>query len=230
MNDLLLQTDKITKTYRNGKKEKHVLNGVDLTVHAGRLYAIEGESGSGKSTLLSILAGLQKPDSGSVSYWKNGEMVELTSLHENELAVLRRGDIAYIPQTCDMVSDLTVMDNIRLVDYFTEKKGDTEHLSDIMNRLGIAQLADAYPADLSGGELRRLVIARALYGNPKVILADEPTNDLDVHNKKEILDVFSDIIQNGVAMIIVTHDQTVAEKADQRFRLVDGRLSFGDRR
>ena len=221
MGETYFYAEKINKSYKSRRGNHTVLSDLSFQVKEGRFYAIEGESGSGKSTLLSILGGLQKPDDGEVVY----KDYNLSELSDDDLTVLRRHDIVYIPQSQDVLPTLDVIDNIRIIDYFDDgtKQGDTR-LSLILDQLGIQELEQEYPSDLSGGEIRRLCIARALYSNPKVILADEPTNDLDKENRERIGDIFRQIADKGISVVVVTHDADLAAKADERYFLSDGKL------
>ena len=226
MGQVLLKAENITKVYSNSRGDNTVLDGLSLQIEEGKLYAIEGESGSGKSTLLSILSGLQKPSDGDVVYTPDEETaLSINDIDDDELSKLRRHDIVYVPQTQEVLPTLNVEDNIRLVDFFDEDKNADKDLSNIgrlsliLDQLGISELSREYPSELSGGELRRLCIARTLYAEPKVILADEPTNDLDKDNRDIIRGIFRDIADKGVAVVVVTHDGELASEADERIRL-----------
>ena len=226
MGQVLLKAENITKIYSNSRGDNTVLDGLSLQIEEGKLYAIEGESGSGKSTLLSILSGLQKPSDGDVVYTPNEETaLSINDIDDDELSKLRRHDIVYVPQTQEVLPTLNVENNIRLVDFFDEDKNADKDLSNIgrlsliLDQLGISELSREYPSELSGGELRRLCIARTLYAEPKVILADEPTNDLDKDNRDIIRGIFRDIADKGVAVVVVTHDGELASEADERIRL-----------
>lgn len=229
MGNVILSAKNIRKTYSNRRGDNTVLDGLSFSIEEGKLYAIEGESGSGKSTLLSILAGLQKPSDGEVAYSpEEGESLAISDMDDSELSKLRRHDIVYVPQMQEVLPSLTVRDNICLVDNFDKKrdsKDSTKEMKDIgrltliLERLGISDLVNEYPSELSGGELRRLCIARTLYANPRVILADEPTNDLDKDNRDKLREIFSETRDKGVAVVVVTHDSELAEAADVRIRL-----------
>ena len=246
MGRVLLNAENITKVYSNRRGDNTVLDGLSLQIEEGKLYAIEGESGSGKSTLLSILSGLQKPTGGSVDYTPDDEdSFTISEMEDDELTRLRRHDIVYVPQSQEVLPNLNVIDNICLVDCFDEDKSkekrlkakklkankskstnyenaemeDVSRLSLILDELGISELGREYPSVLSGGELRRLCIARTLYAEPKIILADEPTNDLDKDNRDKLRTIFRGIADKGVAVVIVTHDAELAEEADERIRL-----------
>ena len=230
MGSIILNAKNIKKVYSNRRGDNTVLDGLSLTIEEGKLYAIEGESGSGKSTLLSILAGLQKPSEGEVTYSPDVEKsFTISEMDDSALSKLRRHDIVYVPQMQEVLPSLNVRDNICLVDNFDDKNdrkkisnkemSDIGRLTLILEQLGISDLVNEYPSELSGGELRRLCIARTLYANPKVILADEPTNDLDADNRDKLRKIFSDTREKGVAVVVVTHDSELAEAADVRIRL-----------
>ena len=239
MGSIILNAKNIKKVYSNRRGDNTVLDGLSLTIEEGKIYAIEGESGSGKSTLLSILAGLQKPSEGEVTYSPDVEKsFTISEMDDSALSKLRRHDIVYVPQMQEVLPSLNVIDNICLVDNFDDRKKDrkknrkkisnkisNKEMSDIgrltliLEQLGISDLVNEYPSELSGGELRRLCIARTLYANPKVILADEPTNDLDADNRNKLRKIFSDTREKGVAVVVVTHDSELAEAADVRIRL-----------
>ena len=219
MGSIILNAKNIKKVYSNRRGDNTVLDGLSLTIEEGKLYAIEGESGSGKSTLLSILAGLQKPSEGEVTYSPDVEKsFTISEMDDSALSKLRRHDIVYVPQMQEVLPSLNVRDNICLVNNFDDKN-DRNRLTLILEQLGISDLVNEYPSELSGGELRRLCIARTLYANPKVILADEPTNDLDADNRNKLRKIFSDTREKGVAVVVVTHDSELAEAADVRIRL-----------
>ena len=219
MGSIILNAKNIKKVYSNRRGDNTVLDGLSLTIEEGKLYAIEGESGRGKSTLLSILAGLQKPSEGEVTYSPDvDKSFTISEMDDSALSKLRRHDIVYVPQMQEVLPSLNVRDNICLVDNFDDKN-DRNRLTLILEQLGISDLVNEYPSELSGGELRRLCIARTLYANPKVILADEPTNDLDADNRDKLRKIFSDTREKGVAVVVVTHDSELAEAADVRIRL-----------
>ena len=222
----VLEIKEIKKTYTRRKEKLNVLDGIDLSVEKGTFNVIEGESGSGKSTFLGVIAGLIEADEGSIIYSYESIESEISSLGSNDRAKLRRHDIVYMPQLQEVIPELTVSENIRLVDVFDdEQQEDSEQkLSEIIEQLGLAELKDEYPENISGGELRRLVVARTIYSHPKIVLADEPTNDLDKQNREIIGNIFKDLTDSGITVIVVTHDEELAGKADNRYLLKDGKL------
>lgn len=226
----ILEINNVSKKYKRRNRELTVLDGLNLKVKKGSFNAVEGESGSGKSTLLGILAGLTDIDEGSVIYHKDsesGSVIDIHSLTESERAKLRRHDIVYMPQQQEIISELTVSENIMLVDVFNKENKDNSEirLSYLTERLGLTDLKDEYPENISGGELRRLIVARAMYSNPKIVLADEPTNDLDRQNREVIGKAFREMTESGITVIVVTHDEELAKRADNRFLLKDGKLN-----
>lgn len=192
----------ITKEYKKHDGSHEVLKGIDLKVVPGEAVAIEGVSGSGKSTLLKIMAGLITPDTGKADM----------------------GSTAYIPQLPQVLEDLNVEDNIRLAGAFLKKNTGNNRVLELAELLSISDHLDKYPDELSGGELRRVIIARSLYADPEVILADEPTNDLDADNKNQVIKIIKDIVKKGISVIVVTHDPSVSSAMDRRYELSDGIL------
>jgi len=195
-----------------------VLRGVDVELAEGEIVAIEGPSGSGKSTLLHILAGLDRPTSGEV-WW--GE-VDAMAQSGDQLALLRHRHIGLMFQRHHLLADLTLLENVTLAGRirggFDEARG-----LELLARLGLADRAQARAATLSGGELGRAAAARALFMHPKVILADEPTANLDADSAVQLIDALVDTVaQQGVALLLVTHDPRVAVRADRRLRLDRG--------
>ena len=224
----ILEIKNVSKKYVRRNDQITVLDSVNISIEKGTFNTIEGESGSGKSTFLGILSGLIDADEGEVIYHKkDGSEIEVSSLSVDEKARLRRHDVVYMSQLQEVIPELTVSDNIRLTDVFTheETSGDTR-LSVILERLGLTDIRDEYPGDISGGELRRLVIARTLYSSPEIVLADEPTNDLDKGNREEIYHIFREMSERGITVIVATHDRELAEEADNRFLLQEGKLSL----
>ena len=224
----ILEIKNISKKYTRRNSRITVLSGVDIGIEKSTFNTIEGESGSGKSTFLGIISGLIDADEGEVIYHKkDGSDIKINSLSADERARLRRHDIVYMSQLQEVIPELTVSENIRLTDVFTheETSGDTR-LSVILERLGLTDIRDEYPCDISGWELRRLVIARTLYSSPEIVLAEEPTNDLDKDNREEIYRIFRDMSERGITVIVATHDKELVEAADNRFLLKDGKLSL----
>lgn len=222
---MLLELKDLCKAYTRGGKEFSAVDRVNLSVERGDFISIVGRSGSGKSTLLNMVAGLLTPTSGSV-YFEDAEIGRLT---DGELSKLRNDKIGYIPQGIGTLSDLTVYDNVRLPFYLSKREGDASgRAAFLLDEVGIPHLADMLPAQLSGGELRRVLIARALVNEPDVLIADEPTSDLDVETTREVMQLFSRIHQNGTAVLLVTHELDTLEYGNRVMTMVSGRLTEGN--
>lgn len=200
---MLLQTKGLVKEYKRGDTSFPAVNNVDLSVSSEDFVSIVGRSGSGKSTLLNLIAGLLKPTSGSILI----EGADISSLNDEKASLYRNSKIGYVPQGQSVLSNLTVLDNVRLPFYLFRREGDaTEKALSLLDQVGLADLAQASPRELSGGELRRVSIARALINDPALLMADEPTSDLDAQTTAEIMELFRRISQNGTAILMVTHE------------------------
>lgn len=208
----------IKKNYLQGKNIIKVLDGVTLEVQSGEIIALLGKSGSGKTTMLSLLAGLEKPDSGSIL----ADQVDLTKLNEEELCEWRAKNLGIIFQQFHLIPHLTALENVLLCLEINGIK-DKSIAENWLNMLGLQDRADHYPSMLSGGEQQRVAIARALAFSPSMLLADEPTGNLDVETGKAIVDILFKIVrEKKTTMILVTHDEELALKADRIVRLSGG--------
>jgi len=223
MNTMLLQARKIRKGYMLGGGEIEVVRGIDLDVAAGDFVTIMGTSGSGKSTLLHILGGLARPDSGS---YLLGDRDMLT-LSDDELSWIRAHWVGFVFQTFDLLPELDVRDNVALPFlYHHALPPDREGRVDAaIERVGLGHRKGHRPMELSGGEMQRVAIARALVIAPKLILADEPTGNLDTRNSNEILDLFQELNEAGTTIVMVTHDHQVAAYSKKIMTMEDGLLS-----
>lgn len=200
---MLLEVQELSKVYQLGDRTFSAVKDVNLAAEPGDFISILGRSGSGKSTLLNLIAGLLLPTSGAVVMRGRS----LSALTDSEVSRLRNTDIGYITQGQSTLSNLTVLDNVRLPFYFFKREGDpTRRALALLEQVGIAHLADAYPRHLSGGELRRVSIARALMNAPALLLADEPTSDLDAQTTSEVMQIFAEIARGGTAVLLVTHE------------------------
>ncbi|MEM3585937.1 MAG: ABC transporter ATP-binding protein [Candidatus Jordarchaeaceae archaeon] len=219
----ILKLENVVKVYKTGDVAFEALRGVSLVVESGRWIAIQGPSGSGKSTLLNLIGCLDRPTSGRILL----EGIDVAKLSENKIAEIRGEKIGFIFQTFNLVQSLTVMENILLPTYFTKKLKGTEakrRAEEIMKRIGIYHLKDRFPSRLSGGETQRVAIARALINKPSLILADEPTGNLDTATGSEIVNLFKEIHKEGETIILVTHDNELARNAEKIYILRDGML------
>jgi len=210
----------ITKTYQTGKVAYQVLKGISLEVEEGEFLAIMGASGSGKSTLLNIIGLLDKPDSGI--YILDGQ--EVSQLTKKELAYLRNRKIGFVFQAFYLVPWATALENVLLPLLYRGKinKEDEKKAVELLKRLGLEKRINARPSELSGGEQQRVAIARALITNPKLLLADEPTGNLDSKSSQEVMNIFKELNENGITIIMVTHDPEIADFAKKIKIIKDG--------
>ena len=218
----LIQVKDLCKVYNPGENAVHALDHVDLTVEKGDFVAIIGQSGSGKSTLMNMLGCLDVPSSGS--YYLNG--VNVATMHDNELSVIRNREIGFIFQGFNLIQNLTALENVELpliyrgVDRKTRKK----LASDSLKRVGLEKRMSHKPSEMSGGQQQRVAIARAIAARPPVILADEPTGNLDSASSREIMQILKEMHRDGKTIILITHDDGIAASARRVVRIMDGRI------
>ena len=218
----IVKTVDLTKTYKGGV-EVHALSNVNFELEKGDLVAIIGDSGSGKSTLLHLLAGVDKPTSGDIFIQDKN----ITKFNKDEMTVFRRRNIGVVYQFFNLIPNINVRKNILLPLLLDNKKADEEYLKEILSILGIEGKLDRYPKQLSGGEQQRVAIARSLITRPAIILADEPTGNLDRKNSEEITGLFRLVNKRlNSTIMIITHDEKVANSCDKVYRMLDGRLNF----
>ena len=219
----VLEFINVTKSYQDGNKEIEALKETNFKIEEGQFIAIIGPSGSGKSTFLTLAGGLQTPSKGQIII--NGK--DYTNLSEKERAKLRFNDIGFVLQASNLVPFLTAKQQLELVDRINKQKRQTlQDQKSLFKELGIDHLENKLPKDLSGGERQRLAIARALYNNPAIILADEPTASLDSDRAYEVVDLLSkECKEKNKSIIMVTHDNRMIEKCDHVYRMKDGILT-----
>ena len=219
----VLEFINVTKSYQDGNKEIEALKETNFKIEEGKFIAIIGPSGSGKSTFLTLAGGLQTPSKGQIII--NGK--EYTNLSEKERSKLRFNDIGFVLQASNLVPFLTAKQQLELVDRINKQKRQTlQDQKSLFKELGIDHLENKLPKDLSGGERQRLAIARALYNNPAIILADEPTASLDSDRAFEVVDLLSkECKEKNKSIIMVTHDNRMIEKCDHVYRMKDGILT-----
>ena len=211
----MIKVNNVSKKYTLKNREIFALNDTSFSIEDSKLTVIYGKSGSGKTTLLNILAGLLSPTNGSIT----SDGVDLYSLGDKELSLYRNKNIGYIPQGISAVSSLTVLENDMLPVNIYGVNDVKEKAVHLLKRLGLEKLMDFYPSELSGGELRRTSIARALINSPKMIFADEPTNDLDKENTDFVLKLLKEKSIEGASVVIVSHDDAALEYADDIIRM-----------
>lgn len=218
----ILSTNSLTKYYGSGPSLVKALDGVTLEIEQGSFTAIVGTSGSGKSTLLHMLGGLDTPTSGSVCV--DGQ--ELSSMEPNELAIFRRRKIGFIFQNYNLIPSLSVYDNIVLPVELDGRTVDQLYLNEITDTLGLSDKLNRKPNKLSGGQQQRVAIARALAAKPAIILADEPTGNLDSHTSQEVVGLLKATgRQFHQTIVMITHNDVIAQTADRAIRIEDGRIA-----
>ncbi len=225
-NNIILRTHKLSKTYMQGKIPVHALKNVDLEVKKGEFVSITGPSGSGKSTLLSIIGCIETPTSGNV--WIDG--IEITRAKQGELPRIRREKIGFIFQHFNLIPTLTALENVEIPMRFTRtpKKERQRRAKHLLEQIGMADRMHHRPSELSGGEQQRVSIARALANRPAIILADEPTGEVDTKTRDKIIEILGDLSKNGQTVIVVTHDPEVAQQTQRTLKMRDGEIIIED--
>ena len=218
----------VHRLYRSDEVETTALRAIDLTIERGEFVAIMGPSGCGKSTLLNILGTIDKPSSGSYRF----EEAELTAMSEAGLAAFRRDHLGYVFQSFNLIDELTIEENVELglVYRKTGRVPRRARVAEAMDRVGVAHRARHYPHQLSGGQQQRAAIARAIVGEPALILADEPTGNLDTENGAQVMGILSALNADGATIAMVTHSPSHADLARRRVDMLDGHVVVSARR
>jgi putative ABC transport system ATP-binding protein len=222
----LIQLDEVTKTYDSGENEVQALRGVDVAITRGEFVSIIGPSGSGKSTLMHILGCLDTPTSGK--YWLDGE--DVAEMSSRELARIRNQKIGFVFQTFNLLPRATILKNVELpLLYAGLSTADRrERAMEALKVVGLDHRSKHRPGELSGGQRQRVAIARALVNNPSLILADEPTGNLDTKTGGEIIRIFEQLAAADETIVLVTHDPGIAQRTQRRITIVDGEIAAGD--
>ena len=216
----MIELENITKIYRMGDVEVPALQGVTLSVKQGEMVALIGASGSGKSTLMNIIGFLDKPTGGRYTL----EGVDVSQLNDNKLAVMRNGKIGFVFQTYNLLPRTSAVSNVELPLIYAGGGQKHQRAMEALDRVGLKARASHKPSELSGGEQQRVAIARALVNNPSLILADEPTGNLDTKATAEIISIFCRLNKEGITIVLVTHEPDVASQARRIVRLMDGKI------
>ena len=219
---MLLDIKNLRKDYQRGSQHFSAVNNVSFSMAQTDFISIMGKSGSGKTTLLNMIAGLLTPTQGKITI--NG--TNLFELDDKQVSAFRNQNIGYIPQGSSLLPNLTALENIRLPFYLTKRENQSSlnYALELLEKAKIGYLKDTYPANMSGGEMRRIAILRALICRPQLVIADEPTSDLDEESSAQIMALLTEIHQQGTGLLIVTHDNDVANYSQRTLKMSSGRL------
>ncbi|NLN42370.1 MAG: ABC transporter ATP-binding protein [Clostridiales bacterium] len=218
----ILRTENLCKTYGSGETKVEALKNANISINKGEFVAVVGPSGSGKSTLLHLLGGVDKPTSGKVFV----DNIDIYSLNEKQLAIFRRRKVGFVFQFYNLIPVLTAEENILLPILLDNRKPDKAYIEELLDLLGLQDRRNHLPSELSGGQQQRVSIARALAYKPSIILADEPTGNLDSKNSREILDLLKISVKRyNQTLMVITHDIDIASQADRIITIEDGIIS-----
>lgn len=221
---MLLEVKNVSKKYQQNGREFLAVNDVSLKVEKGELIAVCGHSGSGKSTLFHLISGLLKPEKGQILF----ENKDIIGKKDKEMAEYRNSEIGYILQGQSVLKNFTVIENVCLPFYVSKNKKDRyDKAMELLKTVGLEKYAETYPDQLSGGEMRRIAIARALINHPKLIIADEPTSNLDAENAVYIMELLKQISEEGIGVIFSSHDNIYEDYTDKVLTMKEGVLSVG---
>lgn len=216
----MIRAKQLRKEYAMGDSTVHALDGVDLFVQDGEFVAITGASGSGKSTLMHLIGGLDRPTSGSLEI--DGQPV--SEMNEKQLAEMRNQRIGFVFQTFNLINRTSALENVCVPLMYTRRSYSKKTARDALERVGLKERAKHKPSEMSGGECQRVAIARAIVNNPSLLLADEPTGNLDSRTSEQILEVFHSLHASGITIILVTHEMDVAVQTNRIIHMTDGRI------
>ncbi len=216
----IIELNSVTKHYRRGSETITAVNNVSLTVAAGEFVAIVGPSGSGKTTLMNLIGCVDKPDTGTLLV----DDQETSRLNDHDLTAIRARKIGFVFQQFFLLPTLTALENVQLPALFLRNGGKQQRATELLEHVRLGDRARHLPSQLSGGEMQRVAIARALVNEPRILLADEPTGNLDSHNAEAILEIFRELNAAGLTILMVTHNSELARQARSVITLRDGRL------
>ena len=219
----IIELKQVVKLYERGSEKIHAVDGINLSIEQGEFISIVGPSGSGKSTVLNLIGCVDKPTSGVVEI----DSVETSTLKEKELARIRNSKIGFVFQQFFLLSTLTALENVMLPSVFSrngQKTNKTKRAKELLEIVGLTDRVNHFPSELSGGEMQRIAIARALINSPKILLADEPTGNLDSANAEIVYNILDKLHKDGLTVIAVTHNLELANKTQKIFKLKDGKM------
>lgn len=217
---MLLEVQNVSKKYRHNDSEFFAVNDISLSVDKGDFIAICGQSGSGKSTLFHMISGLLKPDKGQIIF----DNKDIVGMNDSEIAQYRSSEIGYILQGQSVLKNFNVIENICLPAYLSNNNDTYERARELLKKVGLERYEKSYPDQLSGGEMRRVAIARALINNPRLLIADEPTSNLDRENTIYIMELLKKVHEDGISVIISTHDMIYKDYVDKAITMDKGDL------
>lgn len=219
---MLLQAKNVSRSFKRGDSTFFAVKDADFYIEDSDCVFIVGRSGSGKTTFLNLISGLLEPTSGTVLFQNR----DITAMNDTEKSFYRNESIGFVPQSLGALPNLSVLDNVRVPFFLFDRDGDTEGRAlSLLEMMGIAHLKDELPSNLSGGEAKRMLIARALMNAPKLLIADEPTANLDAETATEVMKVIQDINRRGTAVLIVTHDTNILDSGRTTYRMDSGTLT-----
>ena len=216
----MIRIEKLHKSYVTGNNRLHVLKGIDLNIESGELVSIVGSSGSGKSTLLNVIGILDNYDEGN--YYIGNKLIK--DMSEKKAAWYRNQMIGFVFQSFNLINFKNAMENVALPLYYKgiNRRKRNKIAMEYLEKMGLTEWAEHLPSELSGGQKQRVAIARAMIAQPKIILADEPTGALDTHTSYEVMDIFKEVNDEGITVIIVTHEKDISERTHRVIELADG--------
>lgn len=219
----MIKVENVTKKFTRNEKDFYAVHGVSLEVKKGEFAAVIGHSGSGKTTLFNMIAGLIEPLSGKIFI----DGLEITKMTENEKAVFRNQNMGYVLQGRSLLNNFTILDNICMPAYLSsDTKEFKQRALELLKQIGLEEFSDEYPSNLSEGEIRRVSIIRALLNNPRVILADEPTSNLDPENSHKVMQMLKDISKSGTTVVLSTHELEYLSYVDTIYKMERGTLKL----
>lgn len=220
MSNTIIEIKNLTKRYQRGSEEIHALDTINLTIERGEFISITGASGSGKTTLMNIIGCIDNPTKGAI----NIENTDVSKMPQKELTKIRRDTLGFVFQQFYLIPTLTASENVQLPGLFADNGQREQKAKELLELVGLGERIDHLPSQMSGGEMQRVAIARALINSPKILLADEPTGNLDSKNAEIIFDTFKRLNKNGLTIVVVTHSTELAQTAQKMIFMKDGKV------